>query len=174
VADSRGVPKTQGLRSVGNSVEDKTLKTRLKGINILKKKSQYAAVWLSCKRHRDRGSRGREVAVIAQRSRYRTVTGKDQKSRRDSRIAKRYPSVNAPGSNRLSGPGQEAPGSPVILSVKGDHGESEMKVKEVLVKVYEPGRLQAAWQQVRKNAGAAGIDQMTVEELRKGKNTSWR
>jgi len=49
-----------------------------------------------------------------------------------------------------------------------------MKVKEVLVKVYEPGRLQAAWQQVRKNAGAAGIDQMTVEELRKGKNTSWR
>jgi RNA-directed DNA polymerase len=40
-----------------------------------------------------------------------------------------------------------------------------MKVREVLVKVYEPGRLQAAWQQVRKNAGAAGIDQMTVEEF---------
>ena len=38
-----------------------------------------------------------------------------------------------------------------------------MKVSEVLVKVYEPGRLQMAWQQVRKNAGAAGIDQMTVE-----------
>ena len=38
MADSRGVPKTQGLRRVGNSVEDKTLKTRLKGINILKKK----------------------------------------------------------------------------------------------------------------------------------------
>jgi group II intron reverse transcriptase/maturase len=40
-----------------------------------------------------------------------------------------------------------------------------MKVKEVLVEVYEPGRLQAAWQRVRKNAGAAGIDQMTVEEF---------
>ena len=40
-----------------------------------------------------------------------------------------------------------------------------MKVREVLVKVYEPGRLQVAWQQVRKNAGAAGIDQMTVEEF---------
>ena len=40
-----------------------------------------------------------------------------------------------------------------------------MKVTEVLVKIYEPGRLQAAWQQVRKNAGAAGIDQMTVEEF---------
>lgn len=40
-----------------------------------------------------------------------------------------------------------------------------MKVSDALVKVYEPGRLQLAWQQVRKNAGAAGIDQMTVEEF---------
>ena len=40
-----------------------------------------------------------------------------------------------------------------------------MKVRELLVKVYEPGRLQRAWQQVRKNAGAAGIDQMTVAEF---------
>ena len=31
--------------SAGNSVEDKTLKTRQKGMNILKK-SQYAAAWL--------------------------------------------------------------------------------------------------------------------------------
>ena len=63
------------------------------------------------------------------------------------------------------GPGQEASSSPVIRGVKEDHGESEMKVSEVLVKVFEPGRLQMAWQQVRKNAGAAGIDQMTVEEF---------
>ena len=40
-----------------------------------------------------------------------------------------------------------------------------MKVPDVLVKVFEPGRLLMAWQQVRKNAGAAGIDQMTVEEF---------
>jgi group II intron reverse transcriptase/maturase len=40
-----------------------------------------------------------------------------------------------------------------------------MKVSDVLVKVYEPRRLQQAWQQVRKNAGAAGIDQMTVDEF---------
>jgi RNA-directed DNA polymerase len=40
-----------------------------------------------------------------------------------------------------------------------------MKVTDVLVKVFEPGRLLMAWQQVRKNAGAAGIDQMTVEEF---------
>ncbi len=40
-----------------------------------------------------------------------------------------------------------------------------MKVREVLVKVYDPGRLRMAWQRVRKNAGAAGVDQMTVEEF---------
>ena len=38
-----------------------------------------------------------------------------------------------------------------------------MKVEEVLAKVYEPERLSWAWQRVKKNAGAAGIDRMTVE-----------
>ena len=38
-----------------------------------------------------------------------------------------------------------------------------MKHVKVLERVYEPRRLQAAWQQVKQNAGAAGIDQMTVE-----------
>jgi len=38
-----------------------------------------------------------------------------------------------------------------------------VKDKKVLERVYTPGRLRMAWQQVRKNAGAAGIDKMTVE-----------
>ena len=37
-----------------------------------------------------------------------------------------------------------------------------MKQVRVLERVYEPRRLRQAWQQVRQNAGAAGIDQMTV------------
>ena len=41
-----------------------------------------------------------------------------------------------------------------------------MKVKDVLVKVYEPGRLRMAWQQVRRNAGAAGIDQRISDPAR--------
>ena len=40
-----------------------------------------------------------------------------------------------------------------------------MKHKRVMERVYNPGRLRMAWQQIKKNAGAAGIDQMTVEEF---------
>ena len=45
-----------------------------------------------------------------------------------------------------------------------------MKEREVLVKVYDPGRLLMAWQQVRRNAGAAGIDQMTVDDFAQRKD----
>lgn len=40
-----------------------------------------------------------------------------------------------------------------------------MKETELLAKVYDPDRLYQAWQQVKKNAGAAGIDRMTIEEF---------
>ena len=40
-----------------------------------------------------------------------------------------------------------------------------MKAEKVLERVCEPRRLLEAWQQVKRNAGAAGIDRMTVEEF---------
>lgn len=40
-----------------------------------------------------------------------------------------------------------------------------MKYKHIMERVFEPRRLQAAWQQVKANDGAAGIDQMTVAEF---------
>lgn len=45
-----------------------------------------------------------------------------------------------------------------------------MKIENVMERVYERRRLSHAWQQVEKNAGAAGIDQMKVEDfaMRKG------
>ncbi len=46
-----------------------------------------------------------------------------------------------------------------------------MKTTDVLAKVYDPERLLLAWQQVRKNAGAAGIDQMTVEDFAEREET---
>ncbi len=45
-----------------------------------------------------------------------------------------------------------------------------MKHVKVMKQVYEPRRLRKAWQQVRQNAGAAGIDQMTVEAFEQRKN----
>ena len=38
-----------------------------------------------------------------------------------------------------------------------------MKQEKIIERVYEPRRLRWAWQQIRRNAGAAGIDGMTVE-----------
>jgi hypothetical protein len=42
-----------------------------------------------------------------------------------------------------------------------------MKIEQVIKKVYNPEQLQKAWQQVKKNAGAAGVDQMEVEDFLK-------
>jgi group II intron reverse transcriptase/maturase len=40
-----------------------------------------------------------------------------------------------------------------------------MKQEKVMERVYEPGRLHGAWEQIKKNAGAAGVDRMTVQEF---------
>ena len=40
-----------------------------------------------------------------------------------------------------------------------------MKYENVLERVYEPGRLLLAWQLVKQNAGAAGVDEMSVQEF---------
>lgn len=42
-----------------------------------------------------------------------------------------------------------------------------MKQEEVIERVYELRRLRWAWQQIRRNAGAAGIDGMTVEAFKR-------
>jgi len=46
----------------------------------------------------------------------------------------------------------------------------KVKYVKVLKRVYEPRRLGQAWQQVKKNAGAAGIDQMTVKDFERQKD----
>jgi len=50
------------------------------------------------------------------------------------------------------------------------HGDKQVKYVKVMKQVYEPRRLREAWQQVRQNAGAAGIDQMTVEVFEQRKD----
>jgi len=39
------------------------------------------------------------------------------------------------------------------------------KYTRVLEQIYDPGRLKTAWQQVKSNAGAAGIDGMSVKDF---------
>ena len=50
------------------------------------------------------------------------------------------------------------------------HGDKQVKHVKVMERVYEPRRLRQAWQQVKQNAGAAGIDQMTVEVFEQRKD----
>jgi group II intron reverse transcriptase/maturase len=45
----------------------------------------------------------------------------------------------------------------------------EVKVERVLKRVYNRRRLHYAWQQIKKNAGVAGIDEMTVEDFERKK-----
>jgi retron-type reverse transcriptase len=40
-----------------------------------------------------------------------------------------------------------------------------MRYEKVIERVYDPRRLRTAWKQIKKNAGAAGIDQMSVEDF---------
>ncbi len=91
-------------------MEEKTLKIR----QILH--GQFSVVWLFRNRYWNRESRERKVAVIALKSRNSTVKGKDQKTRRGNRTAKRYPCVIAQGLFRLSDP-REATHSPIIFDV---------------------------------------------------------
>lgn len=44
-----------------------------------------------------------------------------------------------------------------------------MKQQNVLEKVYQPGRLIEAWRRVKQNAGAAGIDEMSVQDFEQRK-----
>jgi RNA-directed DNA polymerase len=41
-----------------------------------------------------------------------------------------------------------------------------VKAEKVLERIYERGRLLRAWKQVERNAGAVGIDEMTVESFK--------
>lgn len=62
-------------------------------------------------------------------------------------------------------PGVSATHIPAIEDVSKGHGGAKVKQKNIMERVYAPGRLQMAWRQVKGNAGAAGIDKMTVEEF---------
>ena len=83
----------------------------------------------------------------------------DQKSKWDGRISQEIPGCGGIGVGRrpvqVNRP-QAVRQSEVSREITK---KAEVKEREVLVKVFDPGRLLEAWQQVWRNAGAAGIDQ---------------
>ena len=84
-----------------------------------------------------------------------------------------YPNLDRDTDETESLEGQQESGSspegwldnPAILDAREESRRRQVKHEKVMERVYEPGRLREAWQQVRRNAGAAGIDKMTVEEF---------
>lgn len=83
----------------------------------------------------------------------------------DSKCLKGTPTRESLLGQKLSGPGdmpsfnqQSTTRSPVFKS-------QVVKVENIMERVFEPRRLYQAWHQVKNNAGAAGIDKMTVDEF---------
>jgi len=60
-------------------------------------------------------------------------------------------------------PGVKSHRFPTISCVRAVTGDEVVKIEQVMERVYDRRRLYQAWQQVRSNAGAAGIDNMTIE-----------
>lgn len=54
--------------------------------------------------------------------------------------------------------------TPPSIRQRRPGGKGE-KIQQVLERVYEGGRLRRAWEQIRRNAGAAGIDGMTIQQF---------
>jgi group II intron reverse transcriptase/maturase len=49
--------------------------------------------------------------------------------------------------------------------MKGKSQSKKMRHEKIINRVYDPRRLRTAWHQVKKNAGAAGIDQMSINDF---------
>jgi len=79
----------------------------------------------------------------------------DGQSPRDTEALKR-------GGHEPSGARPDRPTTSRQFLVDASHGECKVKVERVLERVYNRRRLYLAWQRVEQNAGAAGIDRMTV------------
>jgi group II intron reverse transcriptase/maturase len=88
-----------------------------------------------------------------------------RKPKGDGRIPEGIPTGRTPEGQKPSGSGQRAAQGPAILDGRECPGERRVKQEKVLERVYDRRRLQWAWQKVRRNAGAAGIDAMTVESF---------
>ena len=146
-----------GPEKPGNRAEEKTLKT-LPGETGAAQERHWAV-----------GRRRREVGVTTRESRDR-VEGERASKPKGEREGNTGHQREVP--EVRSDPVRAVGQSSTRQSSWGDsHGAEEVKTERVMERVYDWGRLRMAWKQVEKNAGAAGIDRVTVEGFKKRETT---
>lgn len=92
-------------------------------------------------------------------------TEEARKPHGDARVPLGHRPDKAPGGHQSSG--FRPKGSPITGQSRTQEpaAGAELKHKQVMERVFEPRRLREAWQQVRSNDGAGGIDRMTVGDF---------
>ena len=86
-----------------------------------------------------------------------------RKPKGDGEISEGIPTGRTPEGQQPSGSGPRAAHRPAIPDERKRPGQRGVRQERVLERVYERRRLRWAWQKVRSNAGAAGIDEVTVK-----------
>lgn len=84
------------------------------------------------------------------------------KPKGDGRIPQGIPNSKELQGHQPSGPGDKPSTAPQSLVNSRSLGSERIRKEKVMERVYDVQRLHLAWHQVRTNAGAAGVDKMTV------------
>ena len=159
-----GSTEDSGPMKPGNSAEDKTLTTGTRRANQGWARARQRELW--------EDSDGRSASSGGGKSWTRGESDAVKESNQRMDPGPRKPTGGSelhestePETRcgpQLSGSGEKA-NHPRPSWAEDSHGRSEVEVVGVMERVYSRGRLYRAWQQVRANAGAAGVDKMTVE-----------
>lgn len=76
-----------------------------------------------------------------------------------------YQGERTPQGHESSGLGKSRPSSDNQRRQEKSWGSEMKKQENIMKRVYDRRYLSMAWQQIKKNAGAAGVDKMTVDEF---------
>lgn len=101
------------------------------------------------------------------------MLGKEEEIRKpkgDSKVCNKMPMKEYFEGHKLSDLGEEPPSIRQAPLERSAFKSESVKTENRMERVYDLGRLYQAWHQIRRNAGTAGIDKMTVEEFEKSED----